>query len=579
MCKVARMESTYYSSKILENADTIATFYKIVKQAGLEATKLTTVKTNKRKCSIIKPNQIGMNRLSKCIETTKFYVKYNSNDLMIVGSSALNLYDFVLQGLRHKYKIKELEAYIKNKAVDIDIVWWPRPSTKKYVITSDSIAVREIVKAFKMTLVKNFNNEENISKMRDCIRQSLPSISNDTVIRITLGETDEYREHLKVAGIWTIQLNLEISCFPIIKLCDIVIHDSGASQKFGSDGSIINTVYLAEQDPLYCSPYLGFDNSIAYLNINGAYVAVPNLLSFTKQQMFAFDNFIREKNTKCFTYYKRAAFIKTLVNKFDLSKPSSKHSFERTFGSDDAKLIKFLCDSIYIRIINSISKYNAEILDLCRVYNTNNDNLIQDLCEEATLEPYRNGLYEFKLVEIAKFEKYKQDLRLRAEASVPKEYHHRYIDLQKRIHRIQANLDYMSLKELISYQKNDSISTFKMLNKEVSTLNSSIKKKLEGKNKEAKAECCGVLLPTMVNTPSIYVLPTNLEKAPLYPPPIIDAPYYIEESTGKQMRYDSQGFWYYIPPLIPHLVTLPYRVNGLSSSQSLFYSMSELYPI
>jgi hypothetical protein len=56
----------------------------------------------------------------------------------------------------------ELNNYIKKKTSDIDMVWWPRPSTDKHLISSKSEAIIQLASVFREKLQEGFNTSTKV---------------------------------------------------------------------------------------------------------------------------------------------------------------------------------------------------------------------------------------------------------------------------------------------------------------------------------------------------------------------------------------------------------------------------------
>jgi hypothetical protein len=297
------MSANEISSKLLKNVNLISIIYDIIKNAGIEATNNSIVKSKQSDTCIIKANQPGITRFSGCTTSKVYSIEYDANDLVIVGGAALNLYDFKLNEFKERHKMSGLESFVKKMTSDIDIVWWPRSILGKNVsnniITSQSPAIQTLASVFADILQQKFN--ENLSELTKFI-------SDLKSILVEKFET-------KPAGVININISFEVNNI-WIKMCDILVHDSGASQRYDIYGREITTLLPMTEDVMYINPLPGQQNSVRYLIINDTDTAVPNILLFVRQQMLAFSNLIRQLNPKSLVNYKRVEFIKYLLSHF-----------------------------------------------------------------------------------------------------------------------------------------------------------------------------------------------------------------------------------------------------------------------
>ena len=364
------------SSRILSDVKIIADIYKIVKAAGLKTTELKRVIDFENDLCVIKPYQPGKTRYTtECVLTKKYSIKYNANDIMIVGGSALNIYDYKLQTFKERHGLNTLEAYIKKKTSDIDIVWWPRPSTDREIIISTSKAIIEVVNVFKEELQRGFNDAS-----KDLEGKIKPYITN----ALSVDELKIYVNSFETrpAGVFNINITFQIK-EKILKICDIAIHDSGAAQRYDPDGKEITDLRFMTHDPIYSNPTPGQVNSITYLDINGIDIAVPNIVLFVKQQMLAFDNLVRLKELKGFINYKRVEFIKQLLGSFNLNNKKNSSDLLEVFGTDSRAYPSEIIRVINRRVSESITKIHTQILNLCKTINISTDTIIGKLCEAA----------------------------------------------------------------------------------------------------------------------------------------------------------------------------------------------------
>jgi len=367
------------SSKILSDVEIIADIYKIIKDAGLEATKNKEVKSLQKEVCTIKPNKVDITRFSPCKKSTNSYsIEYDANDIMIVGGAALNVYDHKLRAFKERRGLGALEDYIKKKTSDIDIVWWPRKANNTEIIISKSTAIIELVRVFEVELQEKLNKASKELELK--IKPYITNASNVDELKIYVNSFQT-----RPAGVFNITITFQIKN-KLLKICDISIHDGGAGQKLDENGSQINYVQVMSKDPMYSNPAPGSTNSIKYLTVNGIDIAVPNIESFVKQQMLAFDNLIRQNEVKGFINYKRVEFIKQLLSSFNLNNGNNSSDLLEVFGTDSREILSQNIDIINERVIESVNKLDTQIIGICETINTpslESDKIIAELCTFA----------------------------------------------------------------------------------------------------------------------------------------------------------------------------------------------------
>lgn len=377
------------SSTILSNVANIADIYKIVKEAGLKATQSAAVKASEENVKFIRPGIKGVNRstaecrapipdgpspnVKRCRQSHAYSIKYDANDIVIVGGAALNIYDYLLRELKARRDIAALEEYLKKKTSDIDIVWWPRDPTEKEIIISSSDAIEAMAIAFKQELVKLFDEkrEELEAKLKPYIGDAKLSINVKLL-------------HMWAVGVWSINIEFVVGD-KVLKICDISLHDSGSSQLIDKDGRPITDLSFMTSDPIYSSPRQGQSNSISYLNVDGVDIGVPSIESFVKQQMLAFNNLIRRKEDKAFINYKRVEFIKKLLQSLILNNANTQNKKElmEVFKTDNVNYPVRVINMIDNQEKESVNKLRNMIIPLCKANNSNE--FSKELCEKASI--------------------------------------------------------------------------------------------------------------------------------------------------------------------------------------------------
>jgi hypothetical protein len=399
------------SSKILTNIQFIGDIYNIVNIAAAKAIDLSSFKNNIKpgisgNVNIVRAGIPNLNRYSadcrqpqnknfrnnssikNCIKTNKYFIDYDENDIMIVGGAALNIYDYLLKEYKHRRGIAAMEDYIKKKTSDIDIVWWPKyvaavnnskTSVDNEIVVSTSPAIKSLVTNFKNTLTTELENAENKRKL---LAQIIPFLENKVANTDRLNFNVRYNEYdrllnIIIAGVHKVEVDFIVDD-QILKIIDISIHDSGASQEFDLNGNKINTLLPMNNDPVYCTPDTTQINSIktfplAFNNGSSITVRVPSIYSLVEQQMFAFDNLIRKSLPKGFINYKRVQYIKLLLENWQ----KSNDPYGYIVGIPIPQQLNY----ITVRENHSINKFSENIKKMCKL-NGESDKYIIDLCNQ-----------------------------------------------------------------------------------------------------------------------------------------------------------------------------------------------------
>lgn len=389
------MSTNEVSSKILSDASIIAKIYEIIKDAGLIATKDRIVQADKSNVCIIKANQPHITRISGCTTSNKYSIEYDSNDLVIVGGAALNLYDYKLNDFKERHRINSLEKIVKKMTSDIDIVWWPRSvkdnsrkNVSNVIVTSQSSAIHTLASKFVEILNQKF--KDNLADLSELIK----GLTNIEVIYF---ET-------RPAGVINININFIIGGVQV-KMCDILVHDSGASQRYDFYGREITTILPMTDDTMYINPLPGRLNSVRYLiideinkteptKIKQIDVAVPNILLFVKQQMLAFNNLIRLGQPKSLINYKRIQYVKNLLSNFTPSN-NNINNLGEVFSTNNINYTRNVVAEIDNIINESISLNKLHISNLCSNPAIPKDIIITELCKK-TVDLSKVGILEIE---------------------------------------------------------------------------------------------------------------------------------------------------------------------------------------
>lgn len=442
------------SSTILSDVSIIADIYDIIKSAGLVASTDREVVSARRDVRVIPASTPGQNRRTTeaKLVVDKYEAAFDANDITIVGGAALNIYDYKLQALKERREIGPLEEYIKKKTSDIDIVWWPRTSTKNPIITSRSEAIIKLVLVFKAQLIEKF--EINKKALEAKIRPYIANATNADLLEISFEMFPVYP-----AGVFNINVMFQMKG-KMLKICDIIIHDTGSSQRYDMEGREVTEVAFMEYDPLYSFPNPGKYNSLSYLNVNGIDIAVPNINSLIRQQLFAFENLVRARQAKSFINYKRIEFIKKLLMSFRLNDPKNKRNLGdlvEVFGTDQHEYPEIVVSDINKHLDESIFKLHTQIVELCEGVNTSRDIFVAQLCEKARslkAGPKINirELEGYRQKEMARLNELKESVYKNVKTS-PKHLQSQFRDVHRNLDNRRIELIRMPLQELVRYKE------------------------------------------------------------------------------------------------------------------------------
>ena len=549
------------SSKILSDVEIIADIYNIVKAAGLAATNNPTVKSKHNDVCVLKPYQVGRTRLTEeCRKTREYSIKYDANDITIVGGAALNVYDYKLRELKERRELEALDNYIKKKTSDIDIVWWPRSVSNKEIITSKSEAIIQLAQAFREELQQKFNDAANDLDVK--VKPYISNISNadELSIYVEMFQT-------RPAGVFNINVQFRIKD-KILKICDISLHDSGAGQRYDADGNEITTMQFMTEDPVYCSPNTGNMNSITYLNVKGIDIGVSNIHAFVNQQMLAFDNLIRVQNSKSLINYKRVEFVKKLLHSFKLRNERDRQNYAElfeVFGTRHADYPAFIIGEIDKRVYSSMIKLYKPILALCETINTVNDKIVGELCINARIAEdtdthSKNNLdmaERFAAIEQSRLQDLKEQVGRKKRLS-PQKYKKDYAAIYDNLESKRISIQKMLASEILEYKAKYESGTDEDI-EEMIRIDNIIKREQDAFAAQSRKKVEAPAAPPPATPPSFIptfhqVSSVPYGYAPRYPPPTLYSQYYVEPSTGRHIQYDPRGFWYYLappPPLLP----------------------------
>lgn len=568
------------SSTILSDVIIIADIYKIIKEAALDTTGDERVTSSSNDVCLLPLYTKDVSRFSRCMDNRGGHsITYDANDITIVGGAVLNIYDYKLGALKERRDLKALDTYIKKKTSDIDIVWWPRPSTNKEVITSKSEAIIKLTTVFREKLQKNFKTSTKMLEAK--IKKYISNATNKDELYIDVG-----LDQTRPAGVFNITINFHIKD-KLLKMCDIIVHDSGASQRYDADGNEIKIIQFMTDDPVFCSPLPGSLNSITYITVNGTQIGVSNVNAFVNQQMLAFDNLIRVKNPKSLINYKRVEFIKILLKSFILNSEHNTSNYTElfeVFGTRDHTYPTYIISEINKRVNSSVLKLYGTILELCETIDKEADPIINKLCADARIANDINnlpsnqvGLAErFASSEQVRLQELKErvgKLKRAASEMGRKKEAQLCAAIYNSLDNKRLIIQRMLPSELLEY-KAEYISE---LNAEIQKINSIaaeqeaiIEKERVARARQQEQAAAAAAARSMprpaapvenrryreparpfmsAEPPRVYLPPDFYGYAPAYAPPQYIQPYYIEMPSRRPIQWQREDhYWYYIHP-------------------------------
>ena len=384
------------ASEILSDVSLILDIYGIVKGAGILASRRVQREGLENKVCIIPSKEEGVNRTNtQCLETTKCSVFYDANHLTIVGGAALSIYDEKLSHLKRRRGLISLADYMKKKTSDVDINWWPVVTCRDGMIpTSRSKGIVALVEYFMEELQNAFNR--NASYLT---RKIQPHVHNGRALD-TITPTVRLRRHTWQAGVFNIEV-LFLVRDKLLKICDINVHDGGASQQWDSQGNEITDVRPMIEDPVYCNPDKESGQPLRYLLLGNRMVAVPHIRSLVEQQLFAFNNLLRKQDDaaqeKALVHYRRAVFIRNILQSFQLHNPDDQQNYVElldVFGAHHPEFIEYVIQDIHSQILQHVQKHLPILIPLCSQLPKKSDEAIVELCQlvQELVQTERNKL-------------------------------------------------------------------------------------------------------------------------------------------------------------------------------------------
>jgi hypothetical protein len=295
------------SSELLTNLDVTSCVYLLVKRA---AKYVYDTATKKNQTCAYPVGTLAINRQQVNMITTRYWMDYHPDDIVVVGGIAMALYDKVIQQSMSAYGIQS-SPYVNNTA-DIDMVWYPR------------IMDTEPDRVYEVLTIRSPAMEEHVIRLEEAMKRVVQekSIDLDNIVYI-IKNTIPYIESVQLtveqsnAGLLAGTYKILIFCtltymdhtMIMFELCDLSIHDGCSSQITRKDDGnlILAPMYY---DPMYCSPFYQLITIYTPLYVG---ISVPNILSMIKQQLFAFQNLLHKSSDKCIIYYRRIQYLQIII--------------------------------------------------------------------------------------------------------------------------------------------------------------------------------------------------------------------------------------------------------------------------
>jgi len=306
-------------------------------------------------------SQQDMTRHHPSTSTDAFRILYNPADITLIGGSVLTIYDHLLPASKTQHDIKPLQSYMQRRTADIDMVWWPTiklneesacmqtKSDKErkamsaafvyekqsHIVISTSPAIMTVVDVFEQQLCAVF--QEALPTIQTNVLIAL--LENAVPIQVQSFSIDVSKRSQTITGTHTITVSITLNGIKMDEICQISLHDGGSSQLYKRDGGRNTQLAHMMRDPVYCTIKNAYLIKLKELNIHVPFVhtiQIPSVLNFVEQQMFAFGNNImpmvvesgnvqhvlnpkqHERYTKAFVHFKRAFYLKLVMNAFDL---------------------------------------------------------------------------------------------------------------------------------------------------------------------------------------------------------------------------------------------------------------------
>jgi hypothetical protein len=357
-----------------------------------------------------------------------------------------------LSDLKKRRSLGELKEYIKKKTADIDINWWPIVTrTDMIPIISSEVIVR-LANYFYQELQAEF--DEHSSMLLQHIKPFIPNVRPEDKMSISISQRLTF-----LAGVYNYTITFVIKD-KILKMCDINLHDAGSGQRYDKLGQEIGELRPMTDDPTYCDPNQSHVHSISYLTIGNEFIAVPNIVSLVHQQLFAFENLLRQnKIEKALVNYRRVEFIQKVLSSLKLHDPSNQRNYEElveVFGTDNSQYVDSINQVIRTAINVSIGNHLSSLTQMCMVDQRKPDPSLSDLCSHVSdiIDGYRQkqaDLYDQMIQSIEKKKKITRSmLFLRA-------YNTLLASIKSKKDMIVTQ---MSMNEIIQYKQRNGVNDY-----------------------------------------------------------------------------------------------------------------------
>jgi len=348
------------SSHLLTNLDVTSCIYLLIKGAAKSV--YDDPKMTKRNQTCAYPiGTPATNRQQIGVITTRYWMEYHPDDIVIVGGMAVALYDALIQQNTRACGIQSL-PYVNNNTSDIDMVWYPR------------ITDTEPDRVYEVLTMRSPAMEEHVMRLEEAIKQAIQdnSIVRDNIVYIIKN---------KIPHVESVQLMVEKSNTGLLagahkilivciltytdhttitfELCDLSIHDGGSSQiTQKEDGSLI--LVPMYYDPMYCSPFYQLIMIHTPLHVG---ISVPNIVGMIKQQLLAFQNLLHKSSDKYIIYYKRIRYLQMIITL------QNRYPIVKIWGTPTEKVE--ILHMVIDNMIQSITKEYSNEEELCKIVEQN----------------------------------------------------------------------------------------------------------------------------------------------------------------------------------------------------------------
>jgi hypothetical protein len=380
---VEDIETKQIASQLLLEKDLILTLYTLIQASAGRATINESVIADENKTCAYPIDTPASSRRNHCTDATmtdRFTVKYNPEDLLIVGGVAVQLYDLSITGIkqrRYAHNVSTLRNYLQKDTSDMDMVWWPRITDHRpeneMVVTINSPAIISLVTSFKDNLEEIF--ERGIDIIRYLVNNARPDITLESIaiVESELGISAGARKVL-------LYFNIDIQGRKLrLEMCDISIHDGASGQK--EKNFVLKPM---RDDPMYCSPA----QIITLPILDNKYIYLPDIISIIKQQILAFQNLLDGNNEKCLINFKRIRYLQLMIFEY----------YHQKQNANIRKLFKMAVNGRNIQMGDLFQYINSRIThivtSICSKHNgKNRSNLCQQIEQLHSMYQYQLTSY------------------------------------------------------------------------------------------------------------------------------------------------------------------------------------------